>query len=351
MVIATAPRGSGRPSRPGRPSSGRPSAGRPSSGQPSAGRPGSARSGSARSGDGKTGAGSSGARKGGGRTSAFGAGDRTSRDRRPSDDGARRRVPAQDRAGAESRPRHDDPPIPEDVRANELPREARADLKTLSKDNGEEVARHLVMVARLIDADPALAHRHALAASRRAGRVGVVRETTAITAYAIGDFALALRELRTYRRITGRDDQLPLMVDAERGVGRPKEALELGRSVPRASLDPAVQVSLAIAMSGARLDLGQLELALAELEIPQLDPDTAFSYSPALFDAYATVLQDLGRTADAERWYHLSERATAALASASAGSDTIEIIEEELELAEETVEVDSSDSDEAGSAQ
>jgi hypothetical protein len=230
----------------------------------------------------------------------------------------------------DARPRHDDPVIPEDVAANQLDRAARTELKTLSKDNADWVARHLVMAGRLIDTDVALAHRHALAAARRAGRIGVVRETTAITAYATGDFALALRELRTYRRITGRDDQLPLMVDSERGVGRPQQALELGRSVPRAELEPAVQASLAIAMSGARLDLGQPELALSELEIPQLDPEVAFSYSPALFDAYATVLEELGRTAEAEEWWERAERASMALEEAATpdGQDTVEVIEE-----------------------
>ncbi|RQP11202.1 MAG: hypothetical protein EAS51_06750 [Microbacteriaceae bacterium] len=238
------------------------------------------------------------------------------------------------RPGEENRPRHDDPIIPEDVTANQLDRAARAELKTLSKDNADWVAKHLVMAGRLIETDPALAHRHALAAARRAGRIGVVRETSAITAYANGDFALALRELRTYRRITGRDDQLPLMVDSERGVGRPRQALELGRSVPRDSLEPAVQVALAIAMSGARLDLGQPELALAELEIPQLDPDRAFSYSPALFDAYATVLEELGREEAAAEWFARAERAAEALeeAAASDGQDTVEIVEEILEL-------------------
>ncbi|MGN6273061.1 MAG: hypothetical protein ACTHMQ_08205 [Protaetiibacter sp.] len=235
----------------------------------------------------------------------------------------------------DARPRHDDPVIPDDVAANQLDRAARAELKTLSKDNADWVARHLVMAGRLIETDVALAHRHALAAARRAGRIGVVRETTAITAYATGDFALALRELRTYRRITGRDDQLPLMVDSERGVGRPQQALELGRSVPRAELEPAVQVSLAIAMSGARLDLGQPELALAELEIPQLDPEVAFSYSPALFDAYATVLEELGRTAEAEEWWQRSERASEALEAAATpdGQDTVEVVEEEIPAA------------------
>ncbi|MGN6326300.1 hypothetical protein [Pseudolysinimonas sp.] len=193
------------------------------------------------------------------------------------------------------------------------------------------MARHLVMAGRLIDSDPATAHLHALAAARRGGRIAVVRETVGITAYATEDFALALRELRTYRRISGRDDELPLMVDSERGVGRPDKALELGRSVPRDSLEPAVQVALAIAMSGARLDLGQPQAALEELHIPQLDPERAYAWSPALFDAYATVLSDLGREAEAEEWWERSDRATAALERAAnpEDDDVVEVIEEE----------------------
>lgn len=202
----------------------------------------------------------------------------------------------------------------------------------------------------MIEEDPELAHKHALAAGRRAGRIGVVRETVAITAYANGDFALALRELRTYRRLTGRNDQLPLMVDSERGVGRPDRALELGRSVPKGELEVSVQVELAIAMSGARLDLGQSEAALTELQIPQLDPERAFVWSPALFDAYATVLEELGHEEEAEQWWQRSDRATLALEQAEIpeGQDIVEIIEE---LGEESpVHPDAVDVDDEGAA-
>ena len=208
-------------------------------------------------------------------------------------------------------------------------------MKTLSKENAEGVARHLVMAARLIDDDPELAHQHAISAARRAGRIGIVRETLAITAYSTGDYALALRELRTYRRITGRDDQLPMMVDSERGMGRPERALELGRSVPRASLPVPVQVELAIAMSGARLDLGHPEAALAELEIPQLDPSVAYSWSPGLFDAYATVLEELGRSDEAAEWLRRADVAADALDETDPEDDLIEVVEEFDEEPEE----------------
>ncbi|QOD42944.1 hypothetical protein [Clavibacter zhangzhiyongii] len=230
------------------------------------------------------------------------------------------------------RPRHEDPEIPEDVSPGDLDRIARNELKTLSKDNAEGVAQHLVMAARLIEEDPELAHRHATSAARRAGRIAVVRESLAITAYAVGDYALALRELRTYRRISGKDDQLALMVDSERGQGRPDKALELGRSVPKETLPAAEQVALAIAMSGARLDLGQTEAALDELSIAQLNRDVAYSYSADLFHAYAEVLEELGRSDEADAWRQRADRAEAAFADPDEGwDDMVEVVEEELE--------------------
>jgi 23S rRNA pseudouridine2605 synthase len=129
------------------------------------------------------------------------------------------------------------------------------------------------------------------------------------------------------------------MVDSERGVGRPDRALELGRSVDRSTLAADVQVALAIAMSGARLDLGQTDAALAELEIVQLDPNTAYSYSPGLFAAYADVLEDLGRDADSAVWRERAERAEAAVnARDGADDEFIEVVEEEIEDALDELE-------------
>jgi hypothetical protein len=230
-----------------------------------------------------------------------------------------------------------EPALPEDVTARDLAPAARNELKTLSKENADSVARHLAMAARLIDEDPALAHEHSLAAVRRAGRVAVVRETAAITAYATGDFALALRELRTYRRISGRDDQLPLMVDSERGVGRADRALEVGRSVDRSTLPVPVRVELAIAMSGARLDLGQPDRALLELDIPELDPDRAFEWSPGLFAARAAVLEELGRLDEAEQWRVRAEVAAEALDAAAGVADREVLIVEDVDGDEDSV--------------
>ncbi|CAG7610618.1 hypothetical protein LEUCIP111803_01341 [Leucobacter soli] len=183
------------------------------------------------------------------------------------------------------------------------------------------------MVADLIDDDPELAHLHAISASRRAGRIPVAREALAATAYRIGDYALALRELRTHRRLSGDQGNIALMVEAERALGRPQKGLETGLEADTTKLNATQRVQLAIAMSGARLDLGQTQQALFELEVPELDPNRAFAYSPELFAAYAAVLEDLGRDAEAADWRERAERAESALNAQSAASDQLEVIE------------------------
>ena len=226
------------------------------------------------------------------------------------------------------------PMIPEEITEKDLDLLVRVQMKTLSPENAERVARHLAMVNLLIDADPALAHQHAIAAAERAGRIGVVRETLALTAYTIGDYALALREMQAYRRISGSNNQIPIMVDCERGLGRPDKALELGRSVNPATLEPGVRVNLAIAISGARLDKGENQLALAELEIPELNPANVHDYSPHLFRAYADTLEILGRGTDAKKWWDLADRADAALTAKTMPAVEVQDIIEELVIPE-----------------
>jgi hypothetical protein len=208
-------------------------------------------------------------------------------------------------------------------------------------------ARHLAMVAYLAEQDPELAHRHAQAAASRAGRIPVVRETVGITAYFVEDWALSLRELLAHRRMTNSNDHVPMMIDCERGLGRPQRGLELGRTIDRAALSADVRVSLAIAMSGARLDLGQNDTALVELEIKELNPNSVFDYSPRLFWAYADTLEVLGREADAAKWADLAVRADKAIAQKNASEfEELSVLEEiEIPKASDFVRRERSDDD------
>ena len=152
--------------------------------------------------------------------------------------------------------RQNEPSLPEDVQPDELDPSVRQDLKSLSKDNADQVARHMIMAATLMADDPKLALRHARAAKDRAGRVGVVRETNGVAAYHAGEWKEALAELRAARRISGGAGLLAVMADCERGLGRPEKAIELGRSDRVRLLDDESRTELAIVVAGARRDMG-----------------------------------------------------------------------------------------------
>ena len=186
----------------------------------------------------------------------------------------------------------------------ELDRSVHHQLRTLSKENAEGVAQHLVMAAALLEVDDFTgAEAHAETAVRRAGRVPAAREALGLVAYRKGEWARALSEFRTARRLSGSSHMLPLMVDCERGLGRPERALELATSPEAKTLTVEERVELAIVISGIRRDLGQLDAARLALEIPQLKSTGRKPWTTRLAYAYAETLLAVGREEDARTWF------------------------------------------------
>jgi tetratricopeptide (TPR) repeat protein len=219
-------------------------------------------------------------------------------------DGQRRSQRRTDRPFDASRPpTQPDPPTDPDVTGRELDDEVRTELSTLSGGAAGAVARHLVMAGRLLDDDPELAYQHTLAARRRASRIGVVREAAGIAAYTAGRYAEALAELRAARRITGSAEYLPMMADSERGLGRPRRALDLAADPAVAGLDPAGRIEMLIVAAGARRDLGQLEAAAVSLQVPELRSRSGQPWVARLRYAYADALLALGRSTEAREWF------------------------------------------------
>ena len=205
------------------------------------------------------------------------------------------------------------PDIDPDVTGRELDKSVQRELGALDEQNRPWVQKHLVMADRLMEDDPELAFAHALAASRRGGRLGVVREAAGMTAYAAGKYSEALREFRTYRRISGDNAHLPEMVDSERALGRAEKALEMASEAQLDTLPVTSRVELAIVVAGIHLDQDNAAQAVKALEIPELNPRRGFSYSPRLFNAYALALDGAGRAAEARKWSNLAARAEHAL--------------------------------------
>lgn len=196
-----------------------------------------------------------------------------------------------------------EPSLPQDITSRDLDPSILQDLRSLSKDNAEQVGRHMVMAATLMQDDPQLALQHARAAKERAGRVAVVRETCGIAAYHAGEWKEALAELRAARRMSGGPGLMAVMADCERGLGHPEKAIEIARSEELSRLDAASTVELAIVVAGARQDMGQFDAAVAELERQDLNPSRHGVSASRLFYAYADALAAAGRTAEARQWF------------------------------------------------
>jgi len=241
--------------------------------------------------------------------------------RRPAGSGAHRgpaRPSGSGRAGRpaprpERAPRPSGPTLPDEIADVELDPSVRAELRSLGKPLADEIAAHLLAAGLLIDEDPAAALAHARYARSRAGRIGAIREAAGVAAYAAGEYAEALAELRASRRMTGDPSVLAMIADSERALGRPERALRVADDPQLAGLDRDDQIEVFLVVAGARRDLGQLDAALATLQRAGVTADPAPGQSGTatarLFYAYADLLAEMGHSTEARSWF---ERAAAA---------------------------------------
>jgi tetratricopeptide (TPR) repeat protein len=93
------------------------------------------------------------------------------------------------------------------------------------------------------------------------------------------------------------------MADCERGLGRPRKALELLAEAPESQLSDSARIEARIVEAGARRDLGQPEAALLLLQVPQLNARRTEDWLARLRYAYADTLAELGRLDDARTWF------------------------------------------------
>ncbi|MEV5613127.1 tetratricopeptide repeat protein [Streptomyces sp. NPDC052225] len=194
-------------------------------------------------------------------------------------------------------------PIPEDVSGYELDKDVQQELQSLPKGLAEDVAKNLVMVARLIDEDPEGAYGYSKVALRLASRVAAVREAGGFAAYANQKYSEALAEFRAARRMTGNVELWPVMADCERGLGRPERALDMAGAPEVQKLDKAGQVEMRLVAAGARRDMGQLDAAIVTLQSPELASHSVQPWTARLRYAYADALLAAGREDEAREWF------------------------------------------------
>ena len=175
-----------------------------------------------------------------------------------------------------------------------------------------------------------------------------------ILLYNLGQYDEALRELRTHRRISGSDDNLPLIADAERGRGRAQKALELFTESSEDRLGHDLYTELLMVAAGAHMDLGQVKEARALLETRNF-AGNANGTLVRLLSVYSDVIRLQGDADLADRYEELARRTAKATGTLFGDEEVdpnegVEIVTlTELELPED-IEGDTEDSDEAAEA-
>ncbi|MDT0550225.1 MULTISPECIES: hypothetical protein [Streptomyces] len=237
-------------------------------------------------------------------------------------------------------------PIPEDVTGDEIDKSVRQELMSLPKTLADDVAKNLVMVAKLLDDEPERAYEYSRVALRLASRVAAVREAAGFASYAVAKYSEALAEFRAARRMTGTVDLWPVMADCERGMGRPERALAMAGEPEVQKLDRAGQVEMRLVAAGARRDMGQADAAVVTLQSPELASQSVQPWTARLRYAYADALLAVGRESEAREWFakalEADQGGTTDASDRLAELDGVEFVDalapEELEESEESEE-------------
>ena len=90
--------------------------------------------------------------------------------------------------------------------------------------------------------------------------------------------------------------------DLERGLGKPRKALELAGAPEARKLEKEQAIELRIVAAGARRDLGEIDAAVVTLQTNDLNTEND-SWAIRLRYAYADALEAAGRTDEARKWF------------------------------------------------
>lgn len=154
----------------------------------------------------------------------------------------------------------------------------RRDLKGAAVDLPNWVVDALVRVTPKDRVEPALEALGEASAAMADGRYHVavkqakkakslspqdatVRETLGLAAYRVGDWDVALAELRAYRRMAGDAQHLPLEMDVHRALGRDRDVEKTWETLNEADVQPKVWKEGKVVYGSYLLDHGKPEEA------------------------------------------------------------------------------------------
>ena len=213
-------------------------------------------------------------RKGGqNRQSKSGRGQRPDRDRSGGGDRGRRNGSDQERRGGSGQDRRGDGSdrrgSQRDIRAQrgtlrptpggDLPRWVKEEIQRVTPKDRREPTMRLLADAALLFADSR--YPQALPKLREAkklsSRTATIRELLGLTAYRTGNWQEGLRELRTFRRLTGDTTHMAVEMDCLRALDRPGDVEKVWNLFHELGGGPAAEKEMSVVYASFLLDQGR----------------------------------------------------------------------------------------------
>lgn len=159
-------------------------------------------------------------------------------------------------------------------------------------------------------------HVDALAAAEQAKRLSsrdaTTRELIGLAAYRLGRWDTALRELRTYRRLSGDTTHMPVEMDVLRALDRPADVEETWVTMQRHGGDEDAMDEARVVFGSFLLDRGEARRAWDVVSPGRLVADPSEARTRVWYVAARTA-HALGDRATARTIYEALERADAAM--------------------------------------
>jgi len=145
------------------------------------------------------------------------------------------------------------------VPSGQLPKWVRDEIvRSTPKDRREPAMSHLTKaMSEFADERYRAALPELRKAKKLSPRSSVVRELLGLSAYRSGNWEEALRELRTFRRITGDLMHMPVEMDCLRALKRPEDVTKTWERLQSHDVSPAVNHEARVVYASFLLDQGK----------------------------------------------------------------------------------------------
>lgn len=171
---------------------------------------------------------------------------------------------------------------------------------SLGKQKARIIAKYLDTAFNRLDDDPEKSLEAAKKAYDISPRISITREALGLAYYRLGDYKMAIRELKTVQRILGINIYDPIIADCYRGLGLKDKFDEFVKSRDHSKYSTETLCEMTLVIAGTYVDKGDLITADTMVKDALKDPAITLRLKVRMVQFRARCLEELGKHEQAE---------------------------------------------------